>query len=381
MARPGLILAILASAILAAPGLAQAAPADASSGCRQGTQPSGALWLACIPPGDQWNGGLVVVAHGYVPVTQPLGFANLTLPDGTSLPDLVEGEGYAFATTSYRENGLAILDGAQDVLQLVATFRTVCRCAPAHVYLVGVSEGGLVATLLIERSPRDFSGALAACAPIGDFAAQIDYLGDFRVLFDALFPGVLPGSAIHVPDQAIARWTDTYAPAAADALLADPFAGLRLLAIAHVAADPSDFFGVFRATEELLGYSAYATDDAAAKLGGNPYDNHARRYAGSADDALLNQTVARYRAAPAARARLADYATSGRPLRPLVTLHTTGDELVPSWHESLYRQKARARGSLGRLTQISVDRYGHCNFTADEVTGAFDTLVRQVNER
>ena len=48
-------------------------------------------------------------------------------------------------------------------------------------------------------SPSDrrtlFSSALAACAPIGSFRQQVNYLGDFRVLFDYYFPGVLPGSA------------------------------------------------------------------------------------------------------------------------------------------------------------------------------------------
>ena len=39
--------------------------------------------------------------------------------------------------------------------------------------------------------------ALALCGPVGDFAGQIDYLGDFRVLFDYFFPGVIPGD----------RWT------------------------------------------------------------------------------------------------------------------------------------------------------------------------------
>ena len=67
--------------------------------------------------------GLVVFAHGYVAFNQPLNFYHLTLPDGTSIPGLVESPGFAFATTSYRKNGLAVLEGVEDVKELVQAFQ------------------------------------------------------------------------------------------------------------------------------------------------------------------------------------------------------------------------------------------------------------------
>ena len=104
--------------------------------------------------------------------------------------------GYAFATTTYRKNGLAILQGVNDIRELVAAFPLADRGVPSKIHLTGVSEGGLVATLLTERSPELFSSTLAACAPIGSFRQQINYLGDFRALFDYYFPRVLPGSPV-----------------------------------------------------------------------------------------------------------------------------------------------------------------------------------------
>ena len=62
---------------------------------------------------------------------------------------------------------------------------------------------------------------MAACGPVGDFAAQIDYFGDFRVLFDYFFPGVIPGGPVDVPAQVRASWTSTYVPAVLAALQAD----------------------------------------------------------------------------------------------------------------------------------------------------------------
>src|SRR4030095_13541185 len=123
--------------------------------CVQGELPSHALSLICTPTAG-WNGELIVFAHGYVPVTQSLDFYNLTLQDGTSLPALAQSLGYAFAPTSYRQNGLATLEGAADVRELVDAF----GCA-RRVHVFGVSEGGLVATLLAERSPDVFASAVA----------------------------------------------------------------------------------------------------------------------------------------------------------------------------------------------------------------------------
>jgi pimeloyl-ACP methyl ester carboxylesterase len=127
--------------------------------CVDGTLPSGALSLMCVPLG--WNGQLVVFAHGYVAPEQPIAFYNLALPDGTSLPDFIQSLGFAFATTSYRQNGLAILEGADDIRELVAEFGETH--SPLRTYVTGVSEGGLVAALLAERSPELFFSGLATC--------------------------------------------------------------------------------------------------------------------------------------------------------------------------------------------------------------------------
>ncbi len=117
--------------------------------CRTGSfENTGALWMICIPPVG-WNGDLLVYAHGYTAFNEPLGFQNLTMPDSTYLPDLIMGLGYAFATTSYRENGLAVLNGVKDIRQLTDSFPKVARRRPGHTYLAGVSEGGLVAILAV----------------------------------------------------------------------------------------------------------------------------------------------------------------------------------------------------------------------------------------
>src|SRR6266581_4657618 len=119
------------------------------------------------------------------------------LPDGTSVPGIINALGFAFATTSYSTNGLAVVQGIDDVVDLVHIFATT-HGAAHRVYLVGPSEGGIVTALAVEKHPDVFAGGLAACGPIGDFRQQINYDGDFRVVFDYFFPGVIPPSPVSV---------------------------------------------------------------------------------------------------------------------------------------------------------------------------------------
>lgn len=331
--------------------------------------------MICIPA-TGWNGDLVVWGHGYVNYNQPLGFYNLYFGN-VYLPTLVQQLGYAFATTSYRKNGLAILEGVDDVRELVAAASAATPQAPVHTYMAGASEGGIITTLLIERYPALFSGGLAACGPIGNFQKQLNYWGDGRVLFDYFVPGVLPTNIITVPQPVIDNWDTAYVPALTTLLAAEPMTTAQLVATANMPIDPANpATTAVSSTLDVMGYNVFATNDGIQELGGIPFDNTGRVYHGSNDDVRLNQQVHRvHETAPAAT--IAQYQTSGNLTLPLVTLHTTGDDIIPYWHEVLYAAKAHPTG-LGRLTIVPVNSYGHCNFTINQVLSAFTTLVNQV---
>jgi pimeloyl-ACP methyl ester carboxylesterase len=164
---------------------------------------SGALYLICIPP--VWNGSLVVYAHGYVSPFDTVAFQDDEVA-GVRVSQIITGLGYAVATTSYRNNGLIVFEAEQDLLRVVQTFQRLFGPGHGPTIAAGVSEGALIAVLAVERHPRLFDGAFAACGPLGDFAAQLDYLNDFRVLFDFFFPGVIPGSVVAIPDAVIQAW-------------------------------------------------------------------------------------------------------------------------------------------------------------------------------
>jgi pimeloyl-ACP methyl ester carboxylesterase len=331
-----------------------------------------------MPENRSWNGDLVIYAHGYVAFNEPIHIPDLTLPDGTSIPDLVNALGYAFATTSYSTNGLAVREGIEDVRDLIGLFTSAIG-DPDMVYLVGASEGGLVATLAVEGFPSDFQGGLALCGPIGDFRRQVDYWGDFRVIWDVFFPGVIPGSAIDIPPQVIEQWDTLYEPEVSEAIAQKKAATAQLIHVTGASIDPKDPATVDDTVTGLLWYNVFATNDGVAKLGGQPFGNASRVYTGSRDDLRLNLAVERFQPDQAALDEIeAHYQTSGNLISPLVTMHTTGDPIIPYWHEVLYQAKVINGGSRALYAHIPIRRYGHCEFKTSEVLAAFALLVRKV---
>jgi pimeloyl-ACP methyl ester carboxylesterase len=343
-----------------------------TAGCKDGTLSSNALYQVCYPAA--WNGDLVVYAHGYVSADESLALPDDQV-DGRSVAELVTGLGYAYATTSYRANGLVADVGVEDVSDLVATVRQRFQPDPARVFVVGVSEGGLVAALAAERRADVFDGAVAACGPVGDFAAQIDYFGDFRVVFDYYFPGVIPGGPVDIPDEVRANWNSVYVPAIATALQNDIPATLQLLSVTGAPTDPQDLLSAGATVIGALRYDVFALRDARARLGGQPYDNIGRVYHGSLDDDALNAGVARVAADAGARAGLAAFETTGVLAVPAATIHTTGDPIVPAVQSERYADKVAAAGAGALLETHTVSRYGHCTFTQSEVIEAFNSVV------
>ena len=358
--------------------LAVASPVFAAV-CHEGTATNGARYIVCKPD-TGWNGGLVLFAHGYVPVGAPPDAwkAHLALPGGPSLPDFITRYGFGFAASSFSKDGLAVIPAVSDTLALTGIFEATFGKKPGRVFVTGVSEGGLIAAKALEQYPDQLNGGLAACGPIGDFRKQINYFGDVRVLFDYFFPGVL-GNAwtqanITIPPGLMTGWETTYAPAVAAALQANPLKAAQLVSTGDIpiGLNPAN---TREAVLAALWYNVFATNDAMATLGGNPFDNRTRWYSGSLNNFLLNLRVARFTADPAALSAMSAYQTSGQLKRPLVTLHTAWDPVVPAWQESLYAQKVARAGKSHLLVRYPVLRFGHCAFNEGEVLIAFLTMV------
>jgi len=358
-----------------------ATPAAASSTCEaDGTQASGSIYRICMPAPADYNGMLVIWAHGFQDAGTPVEIPEDQLCIGDfCIPEIINSLGFGFATNSYSKTGMAILQGKDDVLDLVSIYAAQ-KGAPSKVYLVGASEGGLITALSVEQHPDVYSAGLAACGPIGNFPMQINYFGDARATFNVFFPGLIPGPAFDPPAGLVAVWNDYFELIVKPIVMA-PQNRARLnqwVAVAHLPFDADNYDEtVVQSVRDVLRYSVINLHDATETIGGFPYGNAKRIYRGSANDLLLNLLVARTTADPIALEQMnTRYATTGVLRRPLVTLHTLRDQQVPYIHEPLYALKTIASGSfITKMFPIAVDRFEHCNFTPDEVLGSFAVML------
>ena len=363
--------------------LLSAAPAHASSSCDpDGTQATGSVYRICLPDPQDYNGMLVVWAHGFQDAGTPVGIPEDQLCIGTfCIPEIVNSLGFGFATNSYSKTGMAILQGKDDLLDLVNIYAARMGTPPSKVYLVGASEGGIITALSLEQHSDVYSAGLAACGPIGDFPSQINYFGDARVTFEVFFPWHLIPGGVFSPDlNAIGDWAAFYDANVKPVVFA-PANRSRLdswVRVAHLPYDAGDYLNTVNVSvQDVLRYSVVNLADASATIGGFPFDNTKRLYTGSANDLLLNLLIPRVAADPFALANMrANYNTTGILRRPLITLHTLRDQQVPYWHEPLYALKTLASGAfITRHLPIAIDRFEHCNFTPSEVLASFAVML------
>lgn len=354
--------------------MALAAPAAAADDVVDGVLGPGALYRLVRPA--NWNGTLLVYAHGYVSPDQPVAIP----PDAQQVIALVAPQGVAVAVSSFSENGWAVKDGTQRTHQLLGIF-TAKFGRPSRIYAAGASMGGLIAIKMVETWPGDFTGMLPACAVAGGMRRQLDYMGNVRVLFDLFYPGVLPGSAVDVP-AGIDVLSQIVLPAVA-AMTGDPTgAG----AIASLVQTPVPFASGPELVESiataLAGAAGYPS--VLALTHGQPFfDNFSTQYDGALPPATLqwiNANVQRFSASPAGLNYVEHYYTPTGDLPvPALTLSTFRDPVVPGFHRDAYGEIVAAAGNADRLVQRSVpgtgNGYGHCTFTPQELASAFSDLV------
>jgi len=355
-------------------GLTSAAHADQPVDLRGSIGP-GALYRMVRPP--DWNGSLLLYAHGFVSATEPV-----TLPpDFELLADLFASQGFAVAYSSFSENGWAVKDGAQRTQQLLGLFTSKFG-APSRVYIGGGSMGGLIAIKLAEEHPNRFDGMLLACPVSGGARAQADYQANVRALFDLFYPNAhLPGDASGVP-AGVNPITQIVAPATA-AIQQDPTGAL---AIAAVAQTPVPFsnpmeLGVSIVTA-LVGHASTAPDQS-PQLRGKPYfDNREVMYTGALPPLQLlaiNASIDRFDAAPSTLNYLEHYYQPTGDLEiPTLTLSLAVDPVAPGFHRTLYAALVAAAGESNHLVQRTVAGNQHCQLNPLDIAKAFKDLVTWV---
>ena len=336
----------------------------------------GALYAFFVP--TMWNGDVVYYAHGIVDAALPI-----SLPTGDGFPDVRDALGalgYAVAYSSFSENGWAVKDGAESTHQLRGLFSENVG-KPNRSFLMGTSMGGLVAQNLAEKYSKQYDGTLAMCAPLGGAVDEVNYIANVRVLFDALYPGVLPGNVLNVP-AGIDLNTQVLGPALG-AVMANP-TGLGIIArIKQTPLAGNDGTELVTSLLYALAYDVRGIDDFLGRTNGKSmFDNSGTIYAAAAAGLLdegtlaaVNASAGRFTATKSAIKFLEKYyVPDGELGAPTITLHTTRDPLVPFFHEAEFARLVTQQRDTGRLLQRSVDRYGHCAFSTTEMVDAFQSL-------
>ena len=348
-----------------------------------GVEENGAGWRIEVP--DNWNGDLVLYAHGYAGAGATLNVQN------PSLRAYFIANGYAWAASSYQANGYVPGTGAEDTYDLLKIFRRETGLdKPERVYLYGVSMGGHVVGHMVERWPETFAGALPVCGVMGD-NELFDFFQDLYLVAETLVGNepIVPTPADYYTNPA-AGWQVTRT------LLGNPYP-TNLTPLGETFKQSVEMFSggdrpVF--DEGWVGPSggafAFNFGSATAGPGRENFDTVYQfdtNLALAADEQLFNDTIIRITAETSDRNPQGIYtnttsspALTGKFRVPVLTLHTLGELFVPFSMEQIYAQRAAEAGNADLLVQRAIRGRSHCEFLASELTTAFDDLVAWVED-
>ncbi len=135
----------------------------------RGIASDGAAYRIEVPP--QWNGTLVMYAHGF------RGTGRVVWVDEPQLRQYFVDHGYAWAASSYAMNGYDPGDGVVDTHDLLEAFPSITGLHPRQAIMTGLSMGGEITTAEIEAYKGDFVGAMPYCGVLAGNDLFDYYLG------------------------------------------------------------------------------------------------------------------------------------------------------------------------------------------------------------
>jgi pimeloyl-ACP methyl ester carboxylesterase len=377
----------------------------------EGQLPSGATYVMDVPA--DWNHTVLLYSHGYTPDGAPNPARNA--PSDATKTTLLD-RGYALIGSSYAETGWVLEKALPDQMSTLDTF-TAQFGRPAKAIAWGTSMGGMITTGLAERYGNRFAGALAMCGLEHGGIANWNNTLDPVFAIKTLLAPTSTAPLVNLPDQTTALLAAAELNAALTAAQLTPQGRARTAlaaALHNIPAwtdpnapepAPDDYDTAQRNQFQSLLGTVYVglswRQEAEGWAGGNMAWNtgvdyarmlsrssirtevevlYARAGLSLADDLATLNRAPRISADPAAvRYVIRNLTFTGRPATPLLTIHTTGDALVPVQVERAYADAVHKSGRDRLLRQAFVHRAGHCTFTTGEMLAALQAIERRAN--
>jgi hypothetical protein len=360
---------------------------------------NGAAYQVEVP--KNWNGMLVMYAHGYAGTGAALSVAP------PAIRRFLVSQGYAWAASSYSKNYYDVRAGVEDTNALALAFNDIARqngrpvSAPSKVYITGISMGGHVTAAAVDdeniRTANHkirYAGAVPMCGVLGD-TELYNYFAAYQTAAqqEAGMPATSwpPADWATIGPQVQAKLFSSFPGGSTPTAPAVPTAlGLRLKSIvqnltggtrplfdfAYASSLQATAWGTFGRDGKLLGI---LNDDVITTTGITfQFDSDP---ALSADEQAFNSTIYRVKDTPDANRLRRDGLrwvpkTNALIRVPVVTIHTLGDLYVPFSMEQIYKRRADQAGTAGFLVQRAIRGISHCDFTVAEQVSAFDAMLK-----
>jgi pimeloyl-ACP methyl ester carboxylesterase len=318
---------------------------------------NGAKYKIYIP--ENWNGGLVMYAHGYEEIGEEGEVFEEIVDD---FMEIYTSRGYAYAASNYKKQGFIVKDGIDDTEALRSYFeQTYGR--PDLCIITGHSMGGIISLATIEKYPELYDGALPLCGWLAPVLQLTKRCLDMLATYDYFF-SVNDGSIIT---------KDEYVEPEEIQIQLDKKPELAKFFSQHYQIKLADL-------GEMLGFQQIVLHECVGWLGGLPAGNMQTIYSGFGDlNAELNKKIKRYKADQYAREYYIQNYTPTAELRdPVLALHNLYDEILPVYNYEYYEELTRLKYTDDLYVQQYVLAEGHCEFENEDISNAFGKLLEWI---
>jgi pimeloyl-ACP methyl ester carboxylesterase len=330
-----------------------------------------------------WNGELVLYAHGY----RGQGL-ELTVSNPDRLREYLLANGYAWAASSYSTNGYDVAQGVKDTHALGQLFNGKVG-NPKRVYITGHSMGGHITAVLAEQYQNAYDGAFPMCGVTGD-TELFDYFASYNIVAQSLV-GIekekqqFPASATYA--------TETV-PSIQAKMEFGKYADLNLLAkklkavTENMTGGDRPLFDLAFESYKIFLLGQHTTVPGYGVAPGNVVDTTDMVYQLDNDPALskeeksLNDSVIRVSADPSSKQQglTGVPKVTGDIKIPVLAMHDIGDLFVPFSMEQIYAKRINEKGNSDLFVPRAIRGIGHCDFTEAEEVAGFSDLVKWVEE-